>query len=198
MDVTFHSEVIPCRVLTSGLESLASVSTRAVALTEWASSCSTSLWVFAASRILRGGKQRRSHEHGRALIIFKGSAGTIGVITAANNWFVHGVKQDFSQTDRLFFFSVQFCFIFSAGLMTGFFFTKKAYICIWQYCLSYLMSSIPQSFRLCHQVSKFNGLPSCLNSPDIVTIQMRERNTNEKGRGIFENEKILPSLKKHK
>lgn len=55
--MTFHSEVIPCRVLTSGLESLASVSTRAVALTEWASSCSTSLWVFAASRILRGGKQ---------------------------------------------------------------------------------------------------------------------------------------------
>lgn len=40
--------------LTSGLDSLASVRTRAVALTAWASSCSTSLWVLAASRILAG------------------------------------------------------------------------------------------------------------------------------------------------
>lgn len=140
--------------------------------------------------------RRRSHEHGRALIIFEGSAGTIGVITAANNWFVHGVKQDFSQTDWvvLFFFSSLACFIFSPGLMTGVFFTKKALICIWQSCLSYLMSSIPQSFRWCHQVSKFNGLPSCLNSPDIITIQMRERNTNGKGTRHFWE--VLPSLKK--
>ena len=52
----------PPRCLTSGLDSLASVSTRAVALTAWASSCSTSLWVLAASRILgrtREGKKKK-------------------------------------------------------------------------------------------------------------------------------------------
>lgn len=46
--------------LTSGLDSLASVRTRAVALTEWASSCSTSLWVLADSRIL--GRKSSSRE----------------------------------------------------------------------------------------------------------------------------------------
>ena len=45
-----------CPAPTSGLEGLegkASLSTRAVALTACASSCSTSLWLLAASRILR-------------------------------------------------------------------------------------------------------------------------------------------------
>ena len=59
----------PPRCLTSGLDSLASVSTRAVALTAWASSCSTSLWVLAASRILgrtREGKKKKNHPLERA------------------------------------------------------------------------------------------------------------------------------------
>ena len=54
--------------LTSGLEGLegkASVRTRAVAFTEWANSCSTSLWLLAASRILP------THTHSPSFIFSK-------------------------------------------------------------------------------------------------------------------------------
>lgn len=62
----------PPRCLTSGLDSLASVSTRAVALTAWASSCSTSLWVLAASRILGRTREGKSSTwEGLQLLFFR-------------------------------------------------------------------------------------------------------------------------------
>lgn len=71
---------LPAAHLTSGLDSLASVSTRAVALTAWANSCSTSLWVLAASRIL-GRNEGGNHRLVRAIIIISASwKGTIMAI----------------------------------------------------------------------------------------------------------------------